>query len=63
MLRGSEKLHCKEPLVLEKINPNDAFVMNFLALLLLITIQGLSLSWYSNIMVPILNSWARNDLE
>ena len=57
-LAGQEKLCCRELLrEREKVNPNDVFVMDFLALLLVVTIQGLSLSWYSN-MVLIPNLWA-----
>lgn len=40
--------HCE----IEKINPNAIFMMNFLALLMVVTIQALSVSWYSSIMVP-----------
>lgn len=43
--------HCET----KKINPNAIYMMNLLALLMVVIIQGLSLCWYSNIMVPIQN--------
>lgn len=56
----------RSPCEVEKVCPNDTFVRNGLALLV-VKIHWVSLSWYSIIMVPIVNllglKWPAIELE